>query len=77
MVCLTLLQLSMHLQDHPELLEAYEKVYRLLDHFCEKVMKARETNEVLGIKFHYLAHVVKQCGKIYAENKTLDQWIKR
>ena len=65
----------MFLEEHPELLEEHKKIHRLLDHLCEKVMKARHTNEVLGIKFHYFAGAVKAAGKAHDEG-SLEKWIK-
>ena len=67
----------MYLQDHSALLDDSYKVAKVLDLLCEKMMKQSSTNEVMGVKFHYLACVVRNCEtsrQDKADNLTF--WIK-
>ena len=72
-----LFQLSFFLEEHIGLLEEYKKIVNVLELLCEKSMKARDTNDVLAMKTHYFGVVIKNVGKVYAEKKSLDVWIKR
>ena len=45
--------------DRPELLEEAQRMSKVCEALCERVMKAKETNELLGLKFHIISHVFK------------------
>ena len=76
-VCL-LLQLSLYIQSHLELLDEAGKVPRLLDLLCERMMKQKDTNHVLAIKFHFIGCVVRQCVKSRRQHgDNLQAWIRR
>ena len=73
-----MLQLSLYIQSHTELLDAVTQVSRVLDLLCERMMKQKDTNQVLAIKFHYLASLVKQCHKSREQHgDNLQTWLKR
>jgi len=75
-------RLSFILRENIELLNNAECVIRVLDLLCEKMMKQRDTNEILSVKFSYLSFVLKQTSKSYAEwqqsgdGPVLEMWIK-
>lgn len=75
------LQLSLYLSANVELLKQSDRVTRVLDCLCEKMMKQRDTNEILAVKFSYLSYVVKHAATSYHSHKTEDapvltQWIR-
>ena len=69
----------MYLQDHPNILANAHKVQKLLDLLCEKMVKRKEMNEVMAIKFHYQATIVKHCSEYHKKSSEdgLNTWIKR
>ena len=67
----------MYLAEHSYLLDPPARVPQLLELLSEKVMKQKETNEVLGIKFHYLAYVIRQAEAYRSKHDSVDGWIKR
>ncbi|KAK3106180.1 hypothetical protein FSP39_014402 [Pinctada imbricata] len=69
-------KLSFYLQEHVGLLEEYKKIVKVLEMLCEKGMKAKDTNDVIAMKTHYLATLIRNVGKIYAEKKEVETWIK-
>ena len=72
------LQLSLYIQSHLELLDEAGKVPRLLDLLCERMMKQKDTNHVLAIKFHFIGCVLKQCVKSRRQHgDNLQAWIRR
>lgn len=80
MVCF---KLSLYLRDNIELLKNEDRVVRVLNCLCEKMMKQRETNEILALKFSYLSYVVKQTAISYKSNlnksnekEALEPWIR-
>ena len=76
----------MYLADNVELIRNHEKIIRVLDCLCEKMMKQRDTNEILALKFSYLSYLVKQAATFYKKQSDrtvgdssetlLDPWIK-
>jgi len=76
-------KLSFILRENIELINNAECVIRVLDLLCEKMMKQRDTNEILAMKFCYLSFVLKQASKSHAEwqqksgdGPVLEMWIK-
>lgn len=76
-------KLSFILREDIELINNAECVIRVLDLLCEKMMKQRDTNEILAVKFSYLSFVLKQASKSHAEwqqksgdSPVLEMWIK-
>ncbi|KAK2150640.1 hypothetical protein LSH36_397g02007 [Paralvinella palmiformis] len=71
-------KLSMIMQSHPELLDEMKKVQKVLDLLVEKMVKRKEVNEVLAIKFHYMSILVQECDKWQANKQDhLKGWIRR
>lgn len=71
-------QISLMIQKTPGFLEESRKMCKFLDFLLEKMMKQKETNEVMAIKFHYLRHILEAATKSAAENQgSLGPWIKR
>ncbi|OWF53137.1 ankyrin repeat and MYND domain-containing protein 2-like [Mizuhopecten yessoensis] len=70
-------KISLIIQDYTCVLEKSSNVVKVLDHLSEKYMKARETNDAMAMKTHYMAVIIKNAAKSYQEHKTLDNWIKR
>ncbi|CAH1776227.1 unnamed protein product [Owenia fusiformis] len=70
--------ISRYLKQTPVLLDEAYKIAKVLDLLCEKSMKAADTNDVMAIKSHYLACVIRQCDKARTErgDTNLDTWIK-
>ena len=64
----------MLVSDRPDLLKEGDKIARLCETLCERCMKAKNTNEVMGLKFHYLSHIFKFCVK---NKDNLESGIKR
>ena len=62
------------IQDHPDLLNEGQKIYRLFETLCERAMKSKNTNEVMGLKFHYLGHIVKAAVK---NKDDMDAFVKK
>jgi len=76
-------KLSLILRENIELINNADCVVRVLDLLCEKMMKQRDTNEILAMKFCYLSFVLKQAAKSHAEwqqksgdGPLLEMWIK-
>lgn len=70
-------KISLILQDDICLVEKCANIVKVLDHLCEKYMKARETNDGMAMKAHYLSVLTKSAAKSYEEHKSLDNWIKK
>ncbi|XP_060081894.1 ankyrin repeat and MYND domain-containing protein 2-like [Ylistrum balloti] len=70
-------KISLIIQDYTCLLEKSSNVVKVLDHLCEKYMKARDTEDGMAMKTHYFAVVLKNAAKSYQEHQSLDNWIKR
>ncbi len=72
------MQISMYLQEHPQLLNESNKIGKLFEVLCEKMMKRSDTNEVMAIKLHYFGSLIKMAGKSRLNKEdNLDGWIKR
>ncbi|XP_022106491.1 ankyrin repeat and MYND domain-containing protein 2-like isoform X2 [Acanthaster planci] len=56
-------KLILFIKEHEKLLSESVGVARVLDVICEKQMKISDTNEVLAMKTHYLACVLRMCHK--------------
>lgn len=70
-------KLSLHLQQSPELLLNSDKVTKVLDILCEKMMKQHDTDEIMSLKFHYLSFVIKRAVKMTKEKgNNLEFWFK-
>lgn len=54
------------------MLEESYKVCKVLDLICEKSMKARDTDDVMAMKTHYFATVIRKAK----EYPNLENWIK-
>jgi hypothetical protein len=52
-------------------------VGKVLDLLCEKSMKSRDTNDVMAVKAHYYATVIRHAATSYTDNdKNAAPWIK-
>jgi len=76
-------KLSFILRQNIELINNADCVVRVLNLLCEKMMKQRDTNEILAMKFSYLSFVLSQAAKSHAEwqqksgdGPVLEMWIK-
>ncbi|KAK3578801.1 hypothetical protein CHS0354_030220 [Potamilus streckersoni] len=69
-------RIAYFLQDHKEILENSKKVSRVFDTLCEKAMKARDTSDIMALKTHYFATIIRRASKVYEEKQNLDGWIK-
>jgi len=76
-------KLSFILRVNIELINNADCASRVLDLLCEKMMKQRDTNEILAMKFSYLSFVLRQAAKSHAEwqqksgdGPVLETWIK-
>ena len=67
----------MYLESHTNLLTHSEQVTRLLDLLCEKFFKAKEMNEVMAFRCHYLATLLREAAKSYKQSNDLNVWIRR
>lgn len=58
-------RVALYLQEKRELLDQSAKVERVLNLLCEKQMKTTtaEPNEMLALKFHHLAFLIRTCSK--------------
>ncbi|KAJ8035687.1 Ankyrin repeat and MYND domain-containing protein 2 [Holothuria leucospilota] len=56
-------KLALFLKENMELVNETPKITKVLEHICEKQMKASETNDVLALKMHYLVQVLEACRK--------------
>ena len=71
-------QISLMIQKTPAFLEESKKLCKFLDFLVEKMMKQKETNEIMAIKFHYIRHILQAASQSAAENKgSLGPWLKR
>lgn len=59
MVC----QLVLYLKNQPELLEEYSSATKVLQLKAESLVKGKEMNEIMAMKLHYLACVLKKAGR--------------
>jgi len=76
-------KLSLIMRENMELINNANCVIRIFDLLCEKMMKQRDTNEILAMKFCYLSFVLKQAAKSHSEwqqksgdGPVLETWIK-
>ncbi|KAL3836435.1 hypothetical protein ACJMK2_021868 [Sinanodonta woodiana] len=69
-------RIAYFLQDHKEVLENSKKVSKVLDILCEKAMKARDTSDIMALKTHYFATIIRRASKVYEEKQNLEGWIK-
>ena len=65
--------MSLLLREHPGLLEESYKVCKVLDLICEKSMKSRDTDDVMAMKSHYFATLIRRAK----DAKDIHAWIKR
>lgn len=58
-------RVALYLQEKRELLDQSSKVERVLSLLCERQMKTTtaEPNEMLALKFHHLAFLIRTCSK--------------
>ena len=66
-------QLSQVVADNPSLIAENYKVCKVLDLICEKAMKSRDTDDVMAIKAHYFATLIRHAK----DSKDMATWIKR
>ena len=70
-------RLSFVLKESPELLTSSDKVTKVLDLLCEKMIKKKETDEVMALRFHYISMVLKEAAKFQAKMQdNLESWMK-
>ena len=53
----------MYLQDNLELVENYKSLVKVMELLAETNVKSSEMNEVLAMKMHYLAFMLKTCAR--------------
>lgn len=63
-------RVALYLQSKPELLREAVKIDKVLTLLCEKQMRAAEPNEMLALKFHHLAFLLRSCAKIAQDQTT-------
>ena len=73
MFLLCSIQILLHLQVHPEMVNESYKVCKVLEFICEKAMKARDTDDIMAMKAHYFATVMRKSKDF----KDLTAFIKR
>lgn len=56
-------QIAMYLQDNLELVENSRSLVKVMGLLAESNVKSKEMNEVLAMKMHYLAFVLKTCAR--------------
>ncbi|CAN7986452.1 unnamed protein product, partial [Ixodes hexagonus] len=56
-------RVALYLQERRDLLRDAARVDRVLGLLCEKQMKAPEPNELLALKLHHLAFLVRTCAR--------------
>ncbi|XP_071103211.1 ankyrin repeat and MYND domain-containing protein 2-like isoform X1 [Haliotis cracherodii] len=70
-------KIALYMKDHKELQEEWYKVTRVLDLLVERNMKSRETNDVLALKLHYLATIIRNTAKAALDKDgDTEPWIK-
>lgn len=78
LIYLCIFQISLYLLNHKGLIENSYKVAKVLEHMCECNMKSHDTNDIMAMKTHYLASVIRQASKSLEEKgDNLQTWIKR
>lgn len=60
-------QIAMYLQDNLELVTNYKSLVKVMELIAESNVKSSEMNEVLAMKMHYLACVLKICARWHEE----------
>jgi len=53
----------MYLQDNPKLVENSKSLVKVMELLVESNVKSSEMNEVLAMKLHYLAFMLKKCAR--------------
>ena len=53
----------MYLQDNLELVTNYKSLVKVMELIVESNIKSSEMNEVLAMKMHYLAFMLKKCSR--------------
>ena len=53
----------MYLQDNLEVVTNYKSLVKVMELIAESNVKSSEMNEVLAMKMHYLAFVLKTCAR--------------
>lgn len=53
----------MYLQDNLELVANYKSLVKVMELITESNIKSSEMNEVLAMKMHYLAFILKKCAR--------------
>ena len=53
----------MYLQDNLELVENYKSLVKVMELLAESNVKSSQMNEVLAMKMHYLAFMLKTCAR--------------
>ena len=53
----------MYLQGNLELVKNYKSVVKVMELIAESNVKSSQMNEVLAMKIHYLAFVLKKCAR--------------
>lgn len=70
-------KIALHLEQQPVLLQNVDKIKKVLEALCERLVKSSgDRNEVLVLKIHHVACVIKACGNCYEEKNSLSSLIK-
>lgn len=56
-------KIAMYLQDNLELVANYKSLVKVMELIVESNIKSSEMNEVLAMKMHYLAFILKKCAR--------------
>lgn len=57
----------MYLQDNLELVTNYKSLVKVMELIAESNVKSSEMHEVLAMKIHYLAFMLKKCARWHEE----------
>ena len=57
------LQIAMYLRENQQLIENYKSLVKVMELLVESNIKSSEMHEVLAMKMHYLAFLLKTCAR--------------
>lgn len=66
------MRIAISLQTFPGLIDHLDEVQNVLELLRDKEMKAKQFNEVIGFKLHYLSFIVSRLSKVNDQDKKSD-----
>ena len=57
------LQIAMYLRENQQLIENHKSLVKVMELLVESNIKSSEMHEVLAMKMHYLAFLLKTCAR--------------